>query len=30
MADRVIRFADGGILEVTVNKTRVDPEELVW
>ena len=30
MADRVIRFADGGILEVTVNKTRVDPEELAW
>jgi putative ABC transport system ATP-binding protein len=30
MADRVIRFSDGGIREVTTNKTRADPEVLVW
>ena len=30
MADRVIHFADGGIREISTNKTRLDPEELVW
>jgi putative ABC transport system ATP-binding protein len=30
MADRVIRFADGDIRDISVNKTRLDPEELVW
>lgn len=30
MADRVIHLADGRISEVTVNKTRVAPRELVW
>ena len=30
MADRVIHFADGAIREVTVNKTKLTPEEIQW
>ncbi len=30
MADRVIHFADGGIRDVVVNKTKASPEEISW
>jgi putative ABC transport system ATP-binding protein len=30
MADRVINFADGRIREVTVNETKLSPEEIEW
>jgi putative ABC transport system ATP-binding protein len=30
MADRVIHFADGGIREIVVNATKIDPEEIEW
>ena len=30
MADRVIRFADGCIVETTLNTERVPPREIVW
>ena len=30
MADRVIRFGDGRLVEVRVNEVRRDPEELTW
>lgn len=30
MADRIIHFADGGVREVIVNKTKVEPEEIHW
>ncbi|MFV0513657.1 MAG: ABC transporter ATP-binding protein [Jhaorihella sp.] len=30
MADRVVRFADGEVREVTVNKTKLTPEQIEW
>lgn len=30
MADRVIKFADGDIKEVIINKTKLTPEEIEW
>ncbi len=30
MADRVIHFADGGIRDIVVNKTKLTPEEIEW
>ncbi len=30
MADRVIRFADGGIREIERNAAKVEPEEIEW
>ncbi|WP_420397711.1 ABC transporter ATP-binding protein [Nioella sp.] len=30
MADRVIRFADGAIRDVTLNKTKLDPKDIHW
>lgn len=30
MADRVIHFADGGIKETVINKTKLTPEEIHW
>lgn len=30
MADRVINFSDGAIRDVTVNKTKLSPEEIEW
>jgi putative ABC transport system ATP-binding protein len=30
MADRVIHFADGGIREIVVHETKIDPEEIEW
>ena len=30
MADRVIRFSDGDVVEVKVNETKLTPEEIEW
>ena len=30
MADRVIYFADGGILKVVVNAEKLSPSEIHW
>ncbi len=30
IADRVIRFADGRIIEETVNATKKQPSEVAW
>ena len=30
MADRVIRFADGEVIEVTENATKLAPEDIEW
>ncbi|TMV09022.1 ABC transporter ATP-binding protein [Ruegeria sediminis] len=30
MADRVIRFGDGAVIEVTVNETKLTPEDIEW
>lgn len=30
MADRVIRFGDGDVTEVTINKTKLTPEQIEW
>ncbi len=30
MADRVIRFADGDVREVTQNRTKLSPEQIEW
>ncbi len=30
MADRVLRFADGAVASVTVNETKVPPEQMRW
>jgi len=30
MADRVLKFSDGRISDVIINKTKVSPEEIAW
>ncbi|MCA0869476.1 ABC transporter ATP-binding protein [Seohaeicola saemankumensis] len=30
MADRVIRFGDGDVTDVTVNKTKLSPDDIAW
>ena len=30
MADRVIRFSDGQVIEVKENETKLNPEEIEW
>jgi len=30
MADRVIRFGDGQVIEVKVNETKLTPEQIEW
>jgi putative ABC transport system ATP-binding protein len=30
MADRVIRFGDGDVMEIIVNATKLAPEQIVW